>query len=44
MKHYNSPVITFVYRGHMDVICASDQGFVEGASEKDTEVSWGGNW
>lgn len=44
MKHYNSPVITFLYYGQMDVICASDQGFLESVSPNDVDIGWNNAW
>lgn len=44
MKQYSSPVIKLTYYRQTDVICESEPGFIEGASTKDTEVVWGGNW
>ena len=45
MKHYNSPVITLVYYGQTDVICASEV-YVQGVSSNDNDVkwNWGGTW
>ena len=44
MKHYNQPIVTLIYYGQNDVICASDEYVESGAPLKDNDVKWGGTW